>query len=241
MNTLTQSYHPTLKYVSVFSLFIFAYALIACELIAPSLLSQHMRGFVSSTPIYNSMCLLLTMIVIVILIPFLWNRYIYQQNIEELGVRLPKNKKKALFYIFLALVLLVPWMMYFSQFTEFNFYSLAGMTPVQIIIRESIFMPLYYFCEEFFFRGFLFISFYKRVGYHSFWITDILFTYAHLGKPGLEMLMCIPASIVFNFITMKTKSIYPAFIVHTSLGLLLNILMTFHINLGRFIAISGFG
>lgn len=229
MNTLARTYHHTLNYMSVVSLFLFSYVLIACEMMVPYSLLQHVGALTNSMPLYTSMCLLLTMFFFAFLIPLLWSRYIYKEDIKELGLRLPENKKMALFYIVLALTLLVPWIVYFSRFNEFSFYSLAGLTQREILIRQLFFTPLYYIFEEFFFRGFLFISFYKRVGYHSFWITDILFTFAHFGKPGLEIIMCIPASIVFNFITMKTRSIYPAIIVHGSLGLLLNILMTIHL------------
>jgi membrane protease YdiL (CAAX protease family) len=59
------------------------------------------------------------------------------------------------------------------------------------------------------------------VKWHSFWITDVLFTFSHLGKPGMEILLCIPASVVFNCLTLGTRSFFPAAVVHFVLGTVL--------------------
>ena len=87
---------------------------------------------------------------------------------------------------------------------------------------QCIFLPLYYFSEEFFFRGFLFLLLWKKVRWHSFWITDILFAAAHILKPGLEILLCIPASVIFNVLTLYSRSIVPALMVHLIVGMSLN-------------------
>ena len=92
-----------------------------------------------------------------------------------------------------------------------------------------VLFPFYYIGEECFFRGFLFLGLWRRVRWHSFWITDVLFTLAHIGKPGLEILLCIPASIIFNCLTLFTRSIVPAVIVHTIMGIMLSILVTFQL------------
>lgn len=154
-------------------------------------------------------------------------RFFFRENLREMGLRQVDSRKKAVFLILLSLLVLVPYVFFCARRAEFQSYSLGQPSAVKFAIISCTFFPLYYFAEEFFFRGFLFISFWKRVKWHSFWITDIIFTLAHVGKPGLEILLCIPVSIILNFLTLTTKSIFPAVIVHCILGTLLSFLISF--------------
>lgn len=169
---------------------------------------------------YTSICFFI--------LPLFLNKLTFKENLKDIGLTLPQHKIKAIFLILVSLLLLVPWMVYFASKAQFQGYSLGSPGPLKFFFIVGVLFPIYYFVEEFFFRGFLFISLWKRVGWHSYWITDIIFTLAHLGKPPLEVLLCIPVSIILSFITLSTKSIYPAMIVHSILGILLTCLVTFH-------------
>jgi membrane protease YdiL (CAAX protease family) len=158
------------------------------------------------------------------LLPLLFGRFLFQANYRELGLALPAHYKQAVLLSLLALAMLLPWMCYFAKLPAFHANYPGHWSLSTFLIMQFAIAPFYYFCEEFFFRGFLFTGFFKKVGWHSFWITDILFVYAHLYKPGLEILASIPASIILNFLTLRTKSIYPALIVHYILGVTLNTL-----------------
>lgn len=154
-------------------------------------------------------------------------KLLMQKNLADFGFQLPKNLKLAILLIVCALLVLVPYITYFSIQSSFQSYSLSPTTIPKFIFITAILFPLFYLSEEFFFRGFLFIGLWNRVGWHSFWITDIIFTLAHLGKPWLEVLLCIPASVILNGLTLATRSILPAIIVHCSLGVILSTLVTF--------------
>ena len=96
---------------------------------------------------------------------------------------------------------------------------------IKFILVQLLILPPYYFCEEFFFRGFMFMGLWKKINWHSFWVTDIIFFYSHLGKPPLELIFALPVGIVLNYITLRTKSVYPAIIVHCIAGIFLNSLV----------------
>jgi len=76
----------------------------------------------------------------------------------------------------IGLAILLPWIIFFAHQTEFKGYSFGTPTLPKYILILGVLFPLYYIGEEFFFRGFLFLGLWKRVGWHSFWITDIIFT-----------------------------------------------------------------
>lgn len=164
-----------------------------------------------------------------LIIPFITNKILFQQTTKSIGLCLPKFNWSTLLSIIFALVLLVPWIIYFGHRPEFKGYAHGHPTLIKFFCMQLLTGPIFYFAEEFFFRGFVFLNLWKKVRWHSFWITDIFFTLSHIGKPPLEILMCIPASVVFNFLTLQSKSILPAAFVHTTLGIILNYMATYYL------------
>ena len=161
--------------------------------------------------------------------PVITAKFFFREKIKDIGLTFPKNVKLAVFLSILALLILLPFMVYFTSLKDFqHYYSLNKMSSLKIIFLQVSLFPVYYFAEEFFFRGFLFLGLWKRVRWHSFWITDVIFTAAHITKPGLEILLCIPANIVLNFLSLYTKSVYPPFIVHCIMGITLSVLVNFY-------------
>lgn len=161
-------------------------------------------------------------------LPILFNKYIRRESLKDIGIALPNNRILAVLLIIVALALLIPFMIFFATQNTFQSYSFGTLSTPQFIFIITFLFPIYYMGEECFIRGFLFLGLWKRVGWHSFWITDILFTLFHLGKPMPEVLLCIPASVVFNCLTLFTRSIIPAIIVHSMMGAVLSILVTYH-------------
>jgi membrane protease YdiL (CAAX protease family) len=166
---------------------------------------------------------------IFIVFPVIVNKFILKQSISEIGITIPKNKLHTSILTLLALLYTVPVFIYLSQQGSFqDYYKFGPTSPLFFIGMQLLLFPLYYFAEETFFRGFLFLTLWQRVGWHSYWISDILFTLAHIGKPPLEILVSIPASILFNYITLRSRSMLPSFIVHTCLGILVFSIINFH-------------
>lgn len=160
-------------------------------------------------------------------LPAIVNKFVYKGTLKDLGFVFPEKKYRAVFLIIIGLSILLPYIIFFAQQTEFKGYSLGSPSLPKFTLMMGILFPIYYVGEEFFFRGFLFLGLWKRVGWHSFWITDIIFTLSHIGKPLPEILLCIPASVVFNFLTLFSRSIVPAVVVHSILGITLSGLVTY--------------
>lgn len=160
------------------------------------------------------------------IIPYILSIYICQLKPADIGLALPKKLKNTVILTGIAIALLVPFSYFFAGKIPFKlYYSLTEFSLFKFILLHITILPLYYLAEEFFFRGFFFLTLWRMWGWHSFWITDIIFTLAHLTKPIPELLLAIPASVVLNYLTLKTNSIYPAYVVHMLLGVLLNVMV----------------
>ncbi len=163
-------------------------------------------------------------------IPAVANKLVFQMDFKSLGLTFPEKKWSSLFLTLLAILIFVASFYFLAKHTDLKtYYTLKNPTFFQLMSMIFLF-PIYYFAEEFFFRGFLFMGLWRRVRWNSFWITDIIFTLSHIGKPGIEILYCIPASVVFNALTLYSRSIYPAFITHFMLGII-NIIMVNYIGI----------
>ncbi len=161
--------------------------------------------------------------------PALYAKLFFQENPRAFGVRWPAQKLTALAYLLAAFCLLEPYVYYCNTFANFHvYYVVENMGWPRLLLLNLIVFPCQYFAEEFFFRGYLFIGLWRKVKWHSFWLTDVFFTFSHMGKPGLEILLCIPASVVFNVLTLVTRSIYPAVILHACLGISMCLLVNWH-------------
>lgn len=153
-------------------------------------------------------------------LPATLNQLLLKEKLATIGLQIPQNKKRSLMLIIVTSSLLFPYMYFCAGLPCFQRgYPLKGLSPTDLIYIQFPLLTIYYFAEEFFFRGFLFLTLWRKIGWHSFWITDIIFTISHLGKPIPEILLCIPVSIIFNLMTLFTRSIVPTFIVHYALGL----------------------
>jgi membrane protease YdiL (CAAX protease family) len=161
-------------------------------------------------------------------LPALTGRLLYKETLTDLGVARPKYTKTTIVLIILALLILMPCIYSLSQNQiAHTYYSLGNISIFKLAFILLVIFPVYYFAEEFFFRGFLFNILWKKVGWHSFWISDILFTIAHLGKPLLEILIAIPASVIYNYLSLHSKSIFPSMFVHYVMAVSLIILVNY--------------
>lgn len=159
------------------------------------------------------------------MLPLFLNRYLYKLSYRELGLALPKNWLVTAVATSLLLMVVLPIFWYMMQTDaqmQLVYAVPASCSLAMFLTTQLVILPLYYICEEFFFRGFYFMVLWKKIGWHSFWITEVTFMFAHVGKPWVEILVSFPVGILLNFLTLKTKSVYPAIVVHTTIGISVN-------------------
>lgn len=151
----------------------------------------------------------------------------YQIPIKFLGIR--KTGRK--FILFSVLILIINLLFtgsynlilnsIFIDFNEINYPDslLTEKYLYLIFIEKIVFTP---FAEEIFFRGFLLSSIKKHLNaLNSIMITSVVFALFHLNYyNGSKLLLFMPvfffSSILFSLIYIKSKSIWPSFISHSS-------------------------
>jgi membrane protease YdiL (CAAX protease family) len=177
-------------------------------------------GHYDGSELYSNIFLVASSFLLCFVFPALIAKFLFKEKLATLGLIFPQQKIVASMLTVLALLILLPCIYWLTKQHEFQtFYSLKDPRYAVIAFMNVVLFPIYYFAEEFFYRGFLFLGLWKRVRWHSFWVTDLFFAFAHLGKPGLEILLSMFASVIFNVLTLSTRSILPAFITHFIMGI----------------------
>lgn len=91
--------------------------------------------------------------------------------------------------------------------------ALAGYYRLQAVgLPWSTFLDL--FGWEFFFRGFILFSYFRRFGPEALWLQAVPFALAHIGKPEIEALSTIFGGFAFGWIAYRTRSFLYPFLVH---------------------------
>jgi membrane protease YdiL (CAAX protease family) len=129
-------------------------------------------------------------------------------------------------------VLIVPAIFIASKMPDIRIeYPLADtlMTDQEhILIYEAAYVLFYYFAWEFFFRGFILFGLKDRLGtINAILIQTISSCLIHIGKPEGEILGSIIIGIIFGVIAIKTRSFWYVFLMHASIGVLLDLFIIY--------------
>jgi hypothetical protein len=93
--------------------------------------------------------------------------------------------------------------------------------------REGMFWPwvgfltIDMFAWEFFFRGFMLFGLEPALGEMAIYVQMIPFAIAHLGKPEIETLSSIAGGILIGYVVRYCRSLWPAFVLHLIMGLVM--------------------
>ncbi|MFB6212519.1 MAG: CPBP family intramembrane glutamic endopeptidase [Candidatus Magasanikbacteria bacterium] len=176
---------------------------------------------------YNNLLALFSIIFMAFL-PIIMIRKVFQLSLEDFGFRLPKNRRTFFLSISWVLIVLAPVVIFLSRLESFqDFYSVSDLSYIKIIWRTIFLSIIYFFAEEFLFRGFLFWGLFRNLGMHSFWITSLIFSFFHLGKPPFEILVAFFTSLLFCYLSYKNKSFIPAAVTHFIMAFSVNMLIIF--------------
>ena len=165
-------------------------------------------------------------VIVLFIIPFYIIKFIYKKKIVDFGFRMPENLSYTIKLTVLILVFFTPIMFFLSKQTSFQDYYSVDQNIINFILL-SIISGIYYFAEEFLFRGLLFFGIWDKFKFHSFWIVNTLFALFHIGKPPYEIILAFFLGLTLTYLSYKTKSFIPAVVVHFTLALILNIIVTF--------------
>jgi len=164
---------------------------------------------------------------IMFVLPALVIKLIFDKPLSSFGLCLPNKLSEAIKLSTAAILTSLPVMFFLSSQTTFQeYYTFKQSFGLFLLISIG---PggLYYFSEEFIFRGILFFGLWDRLKLHSFWIAGLIFALFHIGKPSGEVLVAFFLGLMFSYLSFKTKSFLPAVVVHMTLAFVLNTIINF--------------
>jgi membrane protease YdiL (CAAX protease family) len=169
----------------------------------------------------------LSVLIILFVLPAFIITRIFHEKLSDYGLLIPEKIQEAIKISGWVIVVFLPIIFIISVRSDFGEYYAIERSSIVLFVLMTIITAFYYFAEEFLFRGLMFFSLWKKWGIHSFWITNIVFSIFHIGKPVPEVFLAFFLGIVLSYVSLKTKSFIPAVAIHFILALILNILVTY--------------
>ena len=167
-------------------------------------------------------------IILFLSIPIIYNKLISKETIISLKFQ-NSNLKLGVTLGVLSFTSVIISYLIFKGLIDFQSIITDMQTKSKITPANFIFVGLYVtfinsFLEEYFFRGYIFLSFYnsgqKRIAYLY---SAVLFAIYHIGifktwfKPPLMLLVMfalVLIGFVFNYVDVKSKNLFNSWIIH---------------------------
>jgi membrane protease YdiL (CAAX protease family) len=154
-----------------------------------------------------------------------WRIFFRKDSLLDMGLRTRGFLEHAWLYA-LFIAVMIPVMMIVARQPDFGayypIYDLAGRSWTDFLLWELIYIGQF-LGLEIFFRGW-WLRATRIFGVGAIFSMVVPYCMIHYGKPYLEADAAIIAGTVLGSLSMKTRSIWAGFLVHGTVGLLMDIL-----------------
>ncbi len=189
------------------------------------------RGLISPNGVTFAIAIALSAFLTLFILPSIILKYVFRQLLVDFGLHVPENRRAAVRLTLSILFLSLVAILILSTTKSFQNYYLLKYPLKWSFLIEVLASGIYFFSEEFFFRGLLFFGLWRKLGWHTFWVTNLMFALLHFDKASGEMLFSFFAGLVLSYLSFRTKSFLPAATVHFLMALTLNLIIVFHFTL----------
>ncbi len=153
----------------------------------------------------------ITPLVFYVFIPLSISCLLFREKPSDYGICLGKWKL-ALVSVALCLSIMAVVIYIVADLQAFEiYYKLPESTNWG---RLFINIALYLFSWEFIFRGYMLFGLEKAIGSSAIFIQAIPFALLHTGKPELEALTAFFGGCILGYISYRTRSFLPCFVIH---------------------------
>ena len=161
-----------------------------------------------------------------VLIPVIVIKFILKQRVMDNGLRLENTREYRLWYIALALPIIV--FAYFASFSRdflntYPFYRLAFRSGIDLLAWEIIYLSQFVFLE-FFFRGFLLHACRPAFGANAVFVMCVPYLMIHFAKPWPEATGAILFGLFLGILALRSRSIWGGAAVHMTVALSMDML-----------------
>jgi membrane protease YdiL (CAAX protease family) len=154
-----------------------------------------------------------------------WPLFFRGDSLLDFGLRPHGFREHAWIYA-LCVVVMVPLLLFVSRQPDFGnyypIYKLAGRSWLDFLLWETMYIAQF-LGLEIFFRGW-WIRATRVFGVGAIWAMAVPYCMIHFGKPYLEACAAIVAGVVLGSLSMRTRSIYAGFLVHSTVAILNDVL-----------------
>jgi len=157
-----------------------------------------------------------------LLLPLFTILAVLRKNPLDYGLKLGNYKLWGR-YVTITVIIGIPVLFFGSLFSSVDHYYTKEFNYTTFFTQM---VPML-FAWEFLLRGFLLFGLAQRFKEASILIQTVPFVLLHIGKPEVEILMCIPMGLWFGYIAYKGKSFWPAFISHVFINFTLKYFVNF--------------
>jgi len=169
---------------------------------------------------------------LLLVFPLVLSKVRLHLSLAEMGVRWG-DWRFGLPFVALALpLLIVPFALLAARMPDVRLeYPLARIVATRtdlLVAYETVYVLVYYLAWEFFFRGFMLFPLARVLGgMNAVLIQTIPSCLVHIGKPEGEITGSIIAGIIMGTLALRTGSIWYGWILHATLGVLVDLLVIF--------------
>lgn len=160
--------------------------------------------------------------------PLLIWSLILRRSPAEIGFRRPTGTTWRR-DLLIVIAITIPVMAGISCIHQFQVYYAAHYTTFVSALWALIGQTaIYFFFEELLFHGFMFFALLQKIGkiWSTVWVS-LVFTIMHLGKPWPELIIAAAYSVIFCWLSARSKSFFSAAIVHFTLSLVVNLMVVY--------------
>jgi len=166
-----------------------------------------------------------------IFVPLLWYKVVNQISLKEIFSRLQLKKEGldlALLWGFIAVIVAFGitlaiglGYMYLTKIDPTTLSNIPDLQQLFSIPSLYLLVAIQPFCEEFFFRGFLFEKLQKTAGIPlAVIVTSVLFGISHLSYTyAYAAVIAVFLGVLFSLVVIKTKNLYSAIFAHTLINI----------------------
>lgn len=166
-----------------------------------------------------------------IFVPLLWYKVVNQISLKEIFSRLQLKKEGldlALLWGFIAVIvafgITLAIGLVYMYLTKIDPTTLSNIPDLQQLFSVPslyLLVAIQPFCEEFFFRGFLFEKIQKTAGIPlAVIVTSVLFGISHLSYTyAYAAVIAVFLGVLFSLVVIKTKNLYSAIFAHTLINI----------------------
>ncbi len=170
--------------------------------------------------------------VLMFILPLLYVKFGMKKRLIDFGLGLG-DLKYGLKWLITIPIIVLPIIYFASKMpgmrVEYPMAKSLLTHPDHFPLYAAVYVLIFYVAWEFYFRGVLLFGLKDRFGaVNAILIETISSTLVHIGKPEGEIIGAIIVGILFGMIALRSKSIWYVFLIHASVGVLLDYFIIFH-------------